>query len=136
MEINSNFIDYNNNQCSGFGPFDILVDNSVIYCSSSYNLIKLKNMFDYENIEGTLVGLYCPPYMADLNATGWHLHFISKDKSKGGHVLGINISNATLIWDDTDIFQMILPENDMFASFDLTIDQSEDIKKVETDIRQ
>lgn len=95
-----------------------------------------QTFFDYENIEGTLVGLYCPPYMADLNATGWHLHFISKDKSKGGHVLGINISNATLIWDDTDIFQMILPENDMFTSFDLTIDQSEDIKKVETDIRQ
>lgn len=95
-----------------------------------------QTFFDYQNIEGTLVGLYCPPYMADLNATGWHLHFISKDKSKGGHVLGINISNATLIWDDTDIFQMILPANDMFASFDLTIDQSEDIKKVETDIRQ
>ena len=27
---------------------------------------------------------------------------------------------------------MILPDNEMFNSFDLTIDQSEDIKKVET----
>ena len=33
-----------------------------------------QTFFDYENIEGTMIGLYCPPYMADLNAVGWHLH--------------------------------------------------------------
>ena len=91
-----------------------------------------QTFFDYENIEGTMIGLYCPPYMEDLNAVGWHLHFISKDKTKGGHVLGINFDNAALIWDDTDGFQTKLPQNEMFAGFDLTIDQTEDIKKVET----
>ena len=91
-----------------------------------------QTFFDYENIEGSMIGLYCPPYMADLNAVGWHLHFISKDKTKGGHVLGINFDNAVLTWDDTDGFQTKLPQNEMFASFDLTIDQTEDIKKVET----
>ena len=79
-----------------------------------------------------MIGLYCPPYMADLNAVGWHLHFISKDKTKGGHVLGINFDDAVLTWDDTDGFQTKLPQNEMFAGFDLTIDQTEDIKKVET----
>jgi acetolactate decarboxylase len=70
--------------------------------------------------------------MADLNAVGWHLHFISKDKTKGGHVLGINFDDAALTWDDTDGFQTKLPQNGMFAGFDFTIDQTEDIKKVET----
>ena len=91
-----------------------------------------QTFFNYENIEGTMIGLYCPPYMADLNAVGWHLHFISKDKTKGGHVLGINFDDAVLTWDDTDEFQTKLPQNEMFAGFDLTIDQTEDIKKVET----
>ena len=91
-----------------------------------------QTFFDYENIEGTMIGLYCPPYMADLNAVGWHLHFISKDKTKGGHVLGINFDDAVLTWDDTDGFQTKLPQNEMFAGFDLTIDQTEDIKKAET----
>lgn len=90
-----------------------------------------QTFFDYENIEGTMVGLYCPPYMSDLNASGWHLHFLSKDKTKGGHVLGLHIEEAELIWDDTDAFQMNLPENEMFRGFDLTIDQSEDIEKIE-----
>ncbi len=90
-----------------------------------------QTFFDYENIEGTVVGLYCPPYMSDLNATGWHLHFVSTDRSKGGHILGLKIDKAELSIDITDGFEMALPEGDMFADFDLTIDQSEDIEKVE-----
>ena len=91
-----------------------------------------QTFFDYENIEGTLVGVYCPPYMASLNAVGWHLHFVSEDKTKGGHVLDVNISSAVLTWDDTDGFQMYLPPNKKFDEFDFTVDQSEDIKKIET----
>ena len=90
-----------------------------------------QTFFDYEDIEGTLVGLYCPPYLSDLNAVGWHLHFISKDKTKGGHVLGLKIEDVVLTWDDTDAFEMKIPQNEMFAGFDLTVDQSEDIEKVE-----
>jgi acetolactate decarboxylase len=91
-----------------------------------------QTFFDYTNVEGTLVGLYCPPYLSDLNAVGWHLHFVSKDKTQGGHVLGLRLEKATLTWDDTDAFRMVLPQNEMFAGFDLTVDQTEDIKKVET----
>ena len=95
-----------------------------------------QTFFDYKDIEGSIVGLYCPPYMSSLNAVGWHMHFISKDKTRGGHILGLNIVDAKLAWDDTNAFQMLLPQNKMFTGFDLTIDQSEDIKKVETDIRK
>lgn len=91
-----------------------------------------QTFFAYENIEGTMVGVYCPPYMAALNAVGWHLHFVSGDKTRGGHVLGVNIADAVLTWDDIDGVEVRLPQNKMFAGFDLTVDQSEDIKKVET----
>ncbi len=90
-----------------------------------------QTFFDYENIDGTLVCLYCPPYMDRLNATGWHLHFISEDRTKGGHVLGLKLDKGTATWDDTDTFEMALPDSGMFSGFDLTIDQSEDIEKVE-----
>ena len=90
-----------------------------------------QTFFDYENIEGTLVGLYCPPYMSALNAVGWHMHFISKDRTKGGHVLGVNIADAVLTWDDINAFQIRLPQNNLFAGLDLTVDQSKDIEKIE-----
>ncbi len=88
--------------------------------------------FDYENIEGTVVGLYCPDYMDRLNAAGWHFHFLSDDQTCGGHVLDLYLAEAEAEWDSTDRFSMILPDNEAFREFDLSADQSEDIKKVET----
>ncbi len=88
--------------------------------------------FDFDETTGTVVGLYCPEYMNDLNAVGWHFHFVSEDKQNGGHVLDLDIDNAELKWDNTDGFNMLLPETKMFPELDLTQDQSADIKKVET----
>ena len=88
--------------------------------------------FDFTETKGTVVGLYCPEYMRELNAAGWHFHFVSEDRQKGGHVLGLDIDNAELKWDNTKGFSMLLPDTQMFPSLDLTTDQSEDIKKVET----
>lgn len=93
---------------------------------------KDQRFFNYENVAGTVVGLYCPAYMNMLNAAGWHMHFISDDRAKGGHVLGLEIKSAQLEWDYTNGFQMQLPNSKSFAEFDLQVDQSEDIKKVET----
>ena len=90
-----------------------------------------QTLFDYENIEGTMVGIYCPPYMASLNAVGWHLHFLSKDKTKGGHMLGVNVEDAVLTWKDLNAFEVRLPQGERFSGFDLTVDQSADIEKVE-----
>ena len=78
-----------------------------------------------------MVGLYCPCYMSALNAVGWHLHFISKDRTVGGHVLGVDIAEAVSTWTDLDAFEVRLPKNGMFGGFDLTVDQSRDIEKVE-----
>ena len=88
--------------------------------------------FSWDNIEGTVVALYCPQYMEDLNAAGWHLHFVSKDKKYGGHVLDLDVDKAELKIDCTNGFNMQLPDTEMFTTLDLTKDQSEDIKKVET----
>ncbi len=41
--------------------------------------------FTAKNIKGTLVGLYCPDYMAGLNSPGGHFHFIADDRQKRCH---------------------------------------------------
>ena len=88
--------------------------------------------FTYENIKGTVVGLYCPEYMSGLNASGWHFHFISEDFQKGGHILDMRINKATAVLDKTDKFDMYLSDNSEFQDMDLAKDVSEAIKKVET----
>ncbi len=35
--------------------------------------------FLFENIRGSLVGVYFPDYLDGINMPGWHLHFLSED---------------------------------------------------------
>ena len=88
--------------------------------------------FSYENITGTVVGLYCPDYMGGLNATGWHFHFISDDRTKGGHMLDLSFKEATAELDITPSFDMTLSDNGDFQSMELAKDVNDAIKKVET----
>lgn len=88
--------------------------------------------FNYENIKGTVVALYCPDYMDGLNTPGWHFHFISDDKTKGGHLLDLSFTKATAEYDTTPEFDMYLSDNNVFQKMELAKDVSSAIKKVET----
>lgn len=87
--------------------------------------------FTYENISGTVVALYCPTFVKGVNTPGWHFHFISDKRDKGGHVLALDIKNATISYDATRNYSIILPDDDKFGKLDLGVDQSKDIHKVE-----
>ena len=88
--------------------------------------------FNYDNIKGTVVALYCPDYMGGLNTPGWHFHFVSDDKTKGGHILDLSFDKATAEYDTTPEFEMYLTDNDDFQKIELSKDVSNAIKKVET----
>lgn len=87
--------------------------------------------FTFSNIPGTLVCLYYPDYMAGINAAGWHFHFISDDRSKGGHVFNIIIKNGTAILDKISKIEMQLPWEASFDTYTLTKVSQKDVKKVE-----
>lgn len=86
-----------------------------------------------KNIQGTIVGLYCPEFMNSLNSTGWHFHFISDDKKLGGHVLDLNLRSGDVEFDRTDNFSMILPPQKDFQDLNFNQDLKEDIRKAEQD---
>jgi len=91
-----------------------------------------QNEFDFENIKGTMVGLYCPDYMGDLNSVGWHFHFLTEDLTQGGHVLQVSVDEATAMLDATPGFELFLPEDDTFQNMELSKDMDEAIHKAET----
>ena len=88
--------------------------------------------FDYENAEGTIVGLYCPDYMGGLHNAGWHFHYISGDLTRGGHVLKVSVDKATALIDATDGFEMVLAEAEDFQEMDLAKNVDEALHKAET----
>ena len=91
-----------------------------------------QKVYEYENISGTAVALYCPDYMAGLNASGWHLHFISDNKTRGGHILDLSFDSVQAEFDAKQSFELYLPGDPEFQSMGLSKDVSEAIRKVET----
>ena len=43
--------------------------------------------FTFVETEGTLAGFYTPAFMESINVPGLHLHFLSNDRTQGGHLL-------------------------------------------------
>ena len=76
--------------------------------------------FTYNNTEGTLVCLYFPDYMSDLNNPGWHIHFISDDRTSGGHVLNLSFNDAKAEFDKESIFTMLTPDTKSFQTSNIT----------------
>lgn len=88
-------------------------------------------LFERDNIAGTIVGFRCPPFVARVNVPGYHLHFISQDRSWGGHILGFEVLTGVVRVAELDRFVMRLPRTDDFATADLSHDRQEDLADVE-----
>ncbi len=92
---------------------------------------KTQRAFVFENIPGSLVGVYFPDYMDGINMPGWHLHFLSEDRHKGGHVFDVSLREGTAKVDKiTNIF-INLPKEAAFDTYSLKQDLQEEIKSVE-----
>lgn len=87
--------------------------------------------FEINNVFGTIVGFRCPPYVKGINVPGYHLHFISKDRTQGGHVLGFQITNGQCEIHILNKYFLMLPGNKDFAEADLSRDQDKDLIDVE-----
>ena len=87
--------------------------------------------FTFSNVAGTLVCLYYPDYMAGINAAGWHFHFVSEDRSKGGHVFNVIMKKGPAVLDKISKIEMQLPWEASFDTYALTSVSQKDVKKVE-----
>jgi acetolactate decarboxylase len=87
--------------------------------------------FEFHDIVGTIVGFWTPEYAKTVNIAGWHLHFLSEDRSGGGHVLDIAGNALRAQVQHLDDFRMAIPESPEFLKADLTRDPSKALDKAE-----
>jgi len=93
---------------------------------------KHQPIFEFTNVDGTVVGFRCPAYVAGVNIPGYHLHFLTDGNNAGGHVLEFQITNAVAYVDYTSEFFMILPgDGSDFYELDLTQDKQEELEEAE-----
>ena len=94
-------------------------------------LSQTQEAFLFEKIRGSLVGVYFPDYMDGINMPGWLLHFLSEDRTKGGHVFDVSIRNGTANVDKINNIFINLPKEAAFDTYSLKQDLQEEIKSVE-----
>ena len=87
--------------------------------------------FDFHNIDGTLVGIWAPQFSGSLNIAGYHFHFLSDDRTKGGHLLECSGKNLRIQVERLTDFHLCLPESEEFLRADLTKDPSKDLAYAE-----
>jgi acetolactate decarboxylase len=87
--------------------------------------------FFFDDAEGTLVCVYFPDYMDGINAPGWHLHFLSADRTRGGHVFDIDLIRGEVKLDKISRLEIQLPFSPAFDTYSLKEANQDDIKQVE-----
>jgi len=97
-------------------------------------VVKTQAEFELSETEGTILGFRCPDYAVGIGVPGYHLHFISSDRSTGGHVLDYTLTSGQIEIDHTSSLHLELPETRDFSNANLAAGASADgILKAEGD---
>lgn len=94
-------------------------------------VVKKQTVFNLKDVEGTMLGFRCPVFVKGVNVPGYHLHFLTKDRKAGGHVLDCAVGNLTVQIDPIHQFNLVLPADQDFYHLNLGKDKSQELKKVE-----
>jgi acetolactate decarboxylase len=74
------------------GHFELVRARSVPRQSPPYRplteVVAEQHVFELADVSGTMLGFRFPDYAEGIEVSGYHLHFIGEDRSRGGHVLG------------------------------------------------
>jgi acetolactate decarboxylase len=87
--------------------------------------------FTFQDQKGTLVGLWSPGFAGSFSVPGYHFHFLSADRKRGGHVLECKAVGVTIGGCAMHEMHVSLPETEEFLKADLSRDPSNDLMSAE-----
>lgn len=94
---------------------------------------KEQSVFPFAAVAGTLVGLRGPAYVRGLGVPGWHWHFLTQDRTRGGHVLAFVLApagQARAQLQSISRMELLLPRKGL-GGLDLTRDRTGELHAVE-----
>jgi len=92
---------------------------------------KAQAEFEFNEIKGTLVGLWSPGFSTAFSIPGYHFHFISDDRLHGGHLLACSSGALRLRMEPLTDFRLALPESESFLKADLSKNDDNELAYVE-----
>ena len=95
------------------GRFELVKARSVPRQEPPYRplteVVAEQKVFELASVDGTMVGFRFPEYAEGIEVSGWHLHFISEDSTRGGHVLDSRLETGHVAVDPSGELHVELP---------------------------
>jgi acetolactate decarboxylase len=117
------------------GRFDYIKTRSVPRQRKPYpplaEVVKHQYTFEFHGVLGSLVGFRFPRYAQGLNVAVYHFHFITADRSAGGHVLKFQLARGELRIDREADLQFELPSGVGLPVPDSTTAKRETLDRIE-----
>ena len=117
------------------GGFELVRARSVPRQEPPYRplteVVADQHVFELTEVEGTMVGFRFPTYVEGIEVAGYHLHFASADRSRGGHVLGSRSGGLRVRLDPSNDLHVELPPRVDLADPDLAAETHAAVEAVE-----
>ena len=89
-------------------------------------------VFEYRDVEGTLAGFFTPSFLNSLSVPGFHLHFLSSDFQRGGHLLECHTDGIRVGVQFISSVEVGLPMSLDYLMLDFQRDIADDLNQAET----
>jgi len=117
------------------GSFEHVKTRSVPRQQQPYpplvEVVENQPTFELRDVPGSLVGFRFPDYAQGLNVSGYHFHFITLNRSAGGHVLGCRLTSGELQIDREGDLRLELPPNVDLPAPDQSAAKGETLDRIE-----
>ena len=117
------------------GRFELIRARSVPRQTPPYRplteVVLEQHVFELSDVEGTMLGFRFPDYVEGIEVSGYHLHFISADRSRGGHVLASRSNGLRVRLDPSSELHIELPPSVDLADPDVAASTHAAIDAVE-----
>ena len=97
------------------GLFDVVKTRSIARQTPPYQplsaLASNTVVSEWRDTAGTMIGFYFPESLQDVNWPGYHLHFIDKERKRGGHVLSFKLRQGRIDMDPSSALYVMMATN-------------------------
>ena len=94
-------------------------------------MLDKQHFFTFSNTSGVLVGYKLPPYLNGVSIADYHFHFLSDDRTMGGHMTEFAGKSLKIEIAELNTFEMRLPQTEAYRQFDFKKVNAGDTKKAE-----
>jgi acetolactate decarboxylase len=95
------------------GRFELVRARSVPRQEPPYRplpeVVAEQKVFELASVDGTMLGFRFPAYAEGIEVSGWHLHFVTENHSRGGHVLDSRLETGHVALDPSGELHVEVP---------------------------